>query len=288
MNLKEIVIPIIDWGWYLILCLFAGYFIIKSDVIQKYLNKNTDTYGTEIELKELPDFTFCDWSGKILDFEYDVDYNLELIVRNYKSGTEVVNFTKYSRFKGKCMVISPKHQLNFTDINNHSMRLRFNTSIPLKRMPQLTTYVISKNNPRLFGRHFDGKPMQETINPQEEAFFGISEERTEYLPENCRAQSILEYLANNFIENDVNCSAKCFPRDYQFGKVFDEKMIGYPFCENSKTTRCIVDWLRNISRKAKVYCKKTSYTGATNVRQFKENENWCSQVCSKIYIIILK
>ena len=77
MNLKEKV-AIIDWILYIILCTLACYFIIKSDVIQKYLNKNTDTYETEIQLEEftLPEFSFCDLSGKILSLEYDVGYEL--------------------------------------------------------------------------------------------------------------------------------------------------------------------------------------------------------------------
>ena len=108
MNLKEI-ITIIDWILYIILCILACYFIVQSDVVQKYLNKNTDTYETEIKSKEftLPDFTFCDYSRRILDLEYDVEY--ELNDRILGAITRVENFTKYPLYDGRCFIITPQH-----------------------------------------------------------------------------------------------------------------------------------------------------------------------------------
>ena len=80
MKLKELA-RIIDWILYLLLCIIAIYFIIKSDVIQKYLNKNTDSYETTIESDKYvaPDFTFCDHSRRIMKLENQMDLKLSII-----------------------------------------------------------------------------------------------------------------------------------------------------------------------------------------------------------------
>ena len=129
MNLIETA-AVIDWVFYIILCTLACYFIVESDVIQKYLNKNTDTYETEIDLKEFtsPEFTFCDWSRKILDLEYNVGY--DVYYHALGTTTKVENFTKF--YDGFCFIITPQLEMNLTNSNSidHNIQINFNTSIP--------------------------------------------------------------------------------------------------------------------------------------------------------------
>ena len=279
MNLNEKA-AIIDWVSYIILCILACYFIVESDVIQKHLNKNTDTYETEIQSKEFtsPEFTFCDWSRKILGLEYDVGYYLN--DQTLGTFTKVETFTKYPLFEGYCFIITPQHEKDFT----HTIHIRFNASIPLNQMPQIAVYVNSKNNPLLLGTYHDGRPMEQTINHQEFAYFNVNEERTKHLPGNCRVEPILDYVASEFIEKDLNCSAKCLFKDYHLGKAFEDKLKDYPVCKDYKTTQCIHEWARNVIRNAKSYCNKISYTGPMNSFHIQENDSWCSKVATYAFV----
>ena len=281
MNLKEKV-TIIDWVLYIILCIVACCFIVVSDVIQKYLNENTDTYETEIQLKEFtpPAFMFCDYSGEILGLEYDIIY--ELTNENLGTITKVENFTKYSLFEGQCFIITPpQHEMDFTHTILHNIQIRFNASTPLNYMPQFIVYVNSKNNPELYRKFYDGNPMIHTMNHQENAFFAINEVRTEYLPENCRTEPILEFLASEFVKQDGNCSTKChIITHYPIDKAFDDKLKDWPVCKDDKAIQCMIEWGRNIIRNAKHYCHKISYTGRMHSFHIQENDSWCSQVTS--------
>ena len=292
MTLKEIT-AIIDWVSYIILCILACYFIIKSDVIQKYLNKNTDTYETEIQLKEFtsPDFTFCDWSRKIMSLDYNIGY--ELKHRTLSKITKIENFTKYSLFDGHCFIITFKQRLNMSHSHSigHNIKIRFNASTPLNKMPQLVVFVHSKTNPQLFGKFYDGSSMAQTINHQESAYFTINEEKTEYLPGNCRTEAILEYLASEFIKQDINCSAKCFPNKFfHLGKAFEDKLKKYPVCEDGESSQCIDEWGRNLLGNVKSYCNKISYTGVIDTFPIQENDSWCSQVTenhkTRIFLLV--
>ena len=126
--------------------------------------------------------------------------------------------------------------------------------------------------------------MEQSINHQGGAFFAINEERTKYLQGNCRTEPILEYLASEFIEKDVNCSAKCIIKGQHLGKVFDDKLKNYPVCKDYKTIQCIYKWRRNVLGNAKSYCDKISYTGTMNSANIQENDSWCSEVTRYIRI----
>ena len=95
MKLAKIV-KFIDLLIYFFLFVIAIYTIIESDVIKDYFNKNSDTYQTEIQAKEVitPDFTFCDWAYQILDLkdQFEVDYILQDTIT--REEFEVKNFTK--------------------------------------------------------------------------------------------------------------------------------------------------------------------------------------------------
>ena len=59
MKLKELII-FFDWVLYILLCIVAICFIIEQDVIKKFIEKNTDTYETEIEEEEFFVPRVCD------------------------------------------------------------------------------------------------------------------------------------------------------------------------------------------------------------------------------------
>ena len=106
MKLINKAVEFVDWFLYIILWMISIYFIVESDVIPKYLNKSTDTYETEIEAKEIsiPDFTFCDWSERILGLsnQYDIIYYLKDLGKGTIMKVDIlVNQTLH---QGKCFV----------------------------------------------------------------------------------------------------------------------------------------------------------------------------------------
>ena len=124
-------VKIIDWIIYLVLWVSAIYSIIQSNVIQNYLNKDSDTYKTEIAAREviLPDFSFCDWSRSILDLQdYKTYYRLydPIQQKNFK----IDNFTKQHFHFGECFRLSLPPDMRITFDMDHQIRFDFNSTIP--------------------------------------------------------------------------------------------------------------------------------------------------------------
>ena len=188
-------------------------------------------------------------------------------------------------FDGWCFIITLQHEIDLTHTIDHNIHIRFNASISLKQMPQFEVQVNSKNNPNVLGKYHDGSPMVQTINHQYNAIFAINEERNECLLVNCRTEPILEYLASELIEKDVNCSELCIPNTLHWSKTFDNKFKDYPVCMDPKTIQCINEWARNVVRNAKSYCSKVSYTGAMLSKYIQENDSWCSEVATYAYLL---
>ena len=280
MKLVNKAVEFVDWFLYIILWMISIYFIVESDVIPKYLNKSTDTYETEIEAKEIsiPDFTFCDWSERILGLsnEYDIIYYLKDLGKGTIRKVDIlVNQTLH---QGQCFVITPPIGLNLSDSIDHFIALRFNASIRLEELPQIKGYVNTQNNPQLFGNTHDGDGMSKSINAQTRADFRLKEERTEYLPGNCRTQPILKYLVDEFIKTEINCSIKCWPKNKRLGGDFEESLKQFPYCEDEDTSLCVVQWARLVVRNAKTFCNKVSYIGDVNVDEIGKEDMWCFQV----------
>ena len=273
----------IDWFLYIILSIVAVYFIIASDVIQKYLKKQTDTYQNEIVARDfsVPEFRFCDVPNSTLGLvnQYEVEY----WVNDLALGTErkrVDYFTKYILHNGECFVLIPPAGLNLTYNFKHDIVLRFNTSIPFEDLPQITGSITSRNNPWLYGIHHDGSVMLNTINAGEWAYFRINEERMKYLPDNCRSQPILDFLVTEFGSAKINCSEKCFPKSLHLGDYFEEKMKMYPICDDQDSNQCVEKWVKKLLKNSKSYCNKISYAG--EVITFKI-ESGCSKVLKGNY-----
>ena len=281
------VIEIIDWVLYIILCIVAIYFIMESSVIQQYVNKNTDTYETIINDDELllPEFTICDWRNSFLGMEFD--YDIQYFIKDFTKGTEKKNdkFQRQSLYGKQCFVIVvPLSDMILSDHVQYLVKIRFNSSLKIEDLPQISGIVSSKNNPEILGIFYDGNYMQTTIRPQERAIFKGMEERSEYLPETCRIQPIFQYLATEFIENNINCSLKCLPEYLNSSVVLDKRLTKFPICENAILDECIMDWTANTLKYAKTFCNMVSYVGKVDKMKIDQNEAWCSQVLNKFLI----
>ena len=275
----------VDWLVYISLCAVSIYFIIESNVIQKYMNKNTDTYQTEIETQEvtIPDFVFCEiGSSKYFNIENNPKYDITYIAIDKSNGKnmKINDFSKYYLFfyYGYCFVVTPPSDIFSYNLEHH-ISFRFNSSIKGDDLPQIKGSVLSKNNQYMFGIHHDGSVMSETIGAQNLLIFRINEERTKYLPDSCRTQPILKYLANELINGDVNCTSKCWSKDIQYGKDFDESLKVFPNCEDEETRKCVYECkFRALAKNANTFCNKISYVGEINTRKIREDESWCSKV----------
>ena len=279
MTLNQLVI-FVDWMIYLFLWAMSIYFIIQSDVIQKYLNKNSDTYQTELAATEvmIPDFVFCEIGEKYFRLEKP-NYNIKYTLFDRSNGNrmEISDYTKYSLYYGDCLVIKPTSNI-FTYNLEHHISFSFDSSIKVDDLPQIKGILTSNNNPYLFGIHHDGNVMSETISAQDKLIFRVKEERTKHLSENCRKQPIMEYLADKIVKADGNCSSKCLPKDINYGKDFDETLKKYPDCVDEETRKCANDRFRNLLKNAATYCNKISYVGEINMRKINKGELWCSEV----------
>ena len=279
MNLITTVI-FVDWMVYMLLLALSIYFIIESDVIQKYLNKNSDTYQTELAATEvmIPDFVFCDVGKKYFRLEnpnYDITYTM-LDKSNGKS-MEVNDYAKYSLYYGDCFVITPTSK-SFSYNHEHKISFTFNSSVKGDNLPQIKAMLTSRNNPYLFGIHHDGNIMSETISAQDLLILRVKEERTKHLSENCRKQPIMKYLSNKLVDGNGNCSSKCWPKNMKYGKDFDESLKKLPVCKDEETRKCINDRFRDLVKNADTYCNKLSYVGEINTRKIGKHKSWCSEV----------
>ena len=279
MNLNKIVI-FVDWIVYIVLLGISIYFIIGSDVIQKYLNKNIDTYQTEIDTKEamIPDFVFCEIDRTYFRMEepkYDITYTLS--DRSNGNIVKINDYIKYLIKDRRCFVIhSPPGIFEYN--LEHQISFRFNSSIKVDDLPQIKSILTSGNNPYLFGVHHDGNAMSETISTQNSLIFRVKEERTKHLSENCRKQPIMKYLSNKLVNGNGNCSSKCWPKDMKYGKDFDESLHELPDCEDEETRKCINDRFIDLVKNADTYCNKVSYVGEIDARNIGKDEFWCSKV----------
>lgn len=273
-------IYIVNWILYAILIVVAVFVIIESGVIQKFLKKNTDTYETEIETNVFlpPEFTICDWSYRILGLnnQYYIDYSItnDLFLEAWK---KVNNFERQVLYDGACFLITPPSNLNLTYNLQHIITVNFNSSLNIGNLPRISASVSSKNNPELFGIRYDGNFMFSTICAQEIAIFKMKEERTEYLPYNCRPHMILEYLANTFLETKINCSLKCWPKESHLNKEFDKRLNIFSNCKSKETSKCVLDWFRTTLKNAKTFCNMVSYIGDVDTLEIGDNDSWCSQ-----------
>ena len=139
-------VKIIDWIIYLVLWVIAIYCIIQSNVIQNYFNKDSDTYKTEIETTGtiLPDFSFCDWSKRILDLQdsFEIDYKLYDPVQH--KDITIDNFTIQHFHYGECFRLSLPPDMKITFDMDHVIRFEFNSTI--MDIHQISAMVSAKNN----------------------------------------------------------------------------------------------------------------------------------------------
>ena len=269
MKLIELVI-FFDWVLYIVLCIVAICFIIEQDVIKKFIEKNTDTYETEIEEDVFlsPEFKICDYTYRILKLEnqYDIQY---ANVLDQNAGR---NVTKYALnnggnpFSGQCFIISPPAGIDLSYHSDHYFWIKFNSSLSIDDLPQIYGYATAKNNPNMFKINHDGYPAGTNLNAGEFVNLRIKEERIISLPENCRRQPILEYMKDQVSEKEVNCSSKCWPKDWQLGKSFETSLKLYPRCSDEETNQCMTLWIWSSLKSAKKFCKRVSYTGRVGAR----------------------
>ena len=214
MKLQEIIVAI-DWMVYIFFLASAVYCIVVSNVIQNYANKTTDTYKSEIDAKnvQMPEFLFCDYSYRIrqLNGSFEVEYYLkEEVGSGWKKITDI-----RMRNNMNCFIVNLPPHMNLSYKTEHSIRIKFNAS--LLEIPELTGFISKKNSQFMTSFH-DGDPIISTLSPGQKVLLNIEEERTEYLPENCQKQPIVEYFLSQFAKASLTCPIKCLPT-MDFGRV---------------------------------------------------------------------
>ena len=264
MKLIELVI-FFDWVLYIVLCIVAICFIIEQDVIKKFIEKNTDTYETEIEEDVFlsPEFKICDYTYRILKLEnqYDIKYANVFDQRAAKNVTTYSLNNGGNPYSGQCFIISPPPGTDLSYDSEHYFWIKFKSTLSIDELPQIYWSASAKNNPTMFKINHDGYPVGTNMNAGELVNLRIKEERIISLPENCRRQPILEYLMDQVSEKKVNCSSKCWPKDWQLGKSFEMSLKLYPRCRDDETNKCMTEWIRSMLKSAKKFCKRVSYTG---------------------------
>ena len=115
------------------------------------------------------------------------------------------------------------------------------------------------------------------LNPKQEAKITIQEERTKYLPSNCREKPLLDYILSEFNSSTMNCSVKCLPK-WDLPEYQDISNM-YPACDKTtKLGRCGQKWFTNTLRNMKNLCQAVSYSGRYEVSSIPDGEDWCSNV----------
>ena len=289
MNLKQCVI-FFDWVLYILLCIVTIFFIIEQDVIQKFIAKHTDTYETEVEEKEFssPEFYFCDWTLKILKMEkqYFIQYANVLDPHAFENVTTYPLNNGGNPYSEQCFIVYPPTGTDLSYQSEHYFLMKFNSTLSIDELPLINWYASVKNNPKIFKIRHDGDGFGKSINAGEYVSMRLKEERKISLPENCRSQPILEYMKNQVSENEVNCSSKCWPKDWYLGKSVETSLKLYPRCIDTETNQCMTEWIRGLLKNAKQICKRVSYTGRVSSRFQLEKVDLLSKVLTKHSLLV--
>ena len=287
--LKKLV-AFFDWVVYILLCIVAIGCIIEQDVIQKFIQKNTDHYETEIDAKEFssPEFYFCDWTLKILKMEkqHFIQYANVLDPHAFENVTSYPVNNGGNPYAGNCFIVSPPPGIDLSYYSWHYFLMKFNSTLSTDELPPIMSYVSAKNNPLMFKIRHDGNIFGTSINAGEAVDLHIKEERTISLPENCRSQPILEYMKNQISETEVNCTSKCWPKDWYLGESFETSLKLYPRCRDTETNQCMTEQIRSLLKNAKKLCKTVSYTGRVASRLRIEKLDWLSKVLTILSFLV--
>ena len=279
----QAVISAIDWLVYIFFLASAVYCIIVSNVIQNYANKTTDTYKSEIvaESVQMPEFLFCDYSYRIrqLNGSFEVEYYLK---EEVGFGWKKIEDIKM-RNNMNCFTVDLPPHMNMSYKTEHSIRIKFNTS--LLEIPKLTGFI-SKKNSELMSSFHDGDPMISTLSPGQRVLLDIEEERTEYLPENCREQPIIEYFLTKFTNTTFTCPINCLPK-LDFGEEFQKKISTFSICPDETSLNCLEKWMGGLMKITKPYCKSVSYFGEEIISSIPKKQEWCSKVCLHMVKVFL-
>ena len=268
----------IDWIFYIVSLGLAIYSIFSSGVIQNYWNKTTDSFKSEVEAGdvEIPEFYFCDPSKRIRKRThptFEIDYT---VVNDESYQKRTIKGIKTKSMLNRCVIVNFPPELKFSYKLIHHVLIKFNSTID--KDLTLTGYISKKDNLPFLNIHsHDGNPVTIQLNPKQEAKITIQEERTKYLPSNCRERPLLEYLLSEFNNTDMPCPVKCLPKWDLPGYHDLSKM--YPACnKNVKLNGCVGQWVATTLRNMKNLCQAVSYSGRYEVSSIPDDEDWCSNV----------
>ena len=283
MKLQEKIVAI-DWLVYIFFLASAVYCIIVSNVIQNYANKTTDTYKSEIvaESVQMPEFLFCDYSYRMrqLNGSFEVQYYLK---EEVGFGWKKIEDIKM-RNNMNCFTVDLPPHMKLSYKTEHSIRIKFNASF--SEIPELTGFISKKNSGFMSSFH-DGEPMISTLSPGQRVLLDMEEERTEYLPVNCREQLIIEYFLTQFANASQACPIKCLP-EVDFGGEFKEMVAMYPICpDESSSLNCLEKWMGGLMKNTKPFCKSVSYSGEEIISSIPKKQEWCSKVCLHLVKVFL-
>ena len=211
---------------------------------------------------------------------FEIDYtvfNDESFLRKKVKGV------KTKSMLNKCVVVNYPSELKLSYKLVHHILIKFNSTI--EKDLTLTGYISKKDNlPFLDIHSHDGYPMTIPLNPKQEAKITIQEERTKYLPSNCREKPLLDYILSEFNSSTMNCSVKCLPK-WDLPEYQDISNM-YPACDKTtKLGKCGQKWFTNTLRNMKNLCQAVSYSGRYEVSSIPDNEDWCSDVYKLIFLI---
>ena len=120
--------------------------------------------------------------------------------------------------------------------------------------------------------------MISTLSPGQKVALNIEEKQTEYLPENCREQPMIEYLLSQFANASLTCTtSKCLPK-VDFGQEFEDIVAIYPICPDKASLNCVAEWVDSLVKNVKPFCKSVSYSGRKIISLIPQKEQWCSKV----------
>ena len=278
MKLQGVIVAL-DWFAYIVFLASAVYCIIVSNVIQNYANKTTDIYKSEIDAEniQMPEFLLCDYSNRIRQLigSFEMEYYLKEKVGFGWKKIEDIRI----RNNEKCFFVNLPSHMKLSYKTEHSVQIMFNTS--LSKIPELTAFI-SKKNSKFIKSFYDGNPMISKLSPGQKVLLNIEEEQTEYLPENCREQPMIEYLLSQFANASLTCPSKCLPK-VDFGQEFEDIVAIYPICPDELSLNCVVEWLGSLVKNVKPFCKSVSYSGGKIISSIPQKLEWCSKVCQHIW-----
>ena len=271
-------IKAIDWIVYIISLALAIYYIIASGVIQNYANKTTDSFKSEVEADhaDVPEFYFCDASKRILSLKH-ADFEIDYKVTDNGVILNQIEGIKTRSMLGQCVIVYFPTELKFSYNLVHKILIKFNSTI--EKDLRLTGYISKKDNLPILDVHsHDGHPMTIPLDPKQKAAITIQEERSKYLPSNCREKPLLEFLLSQFNNSGMNCSVKCLPR-WDLPPEYLNVMKMYPTCGKSlKLNHCAAKWFSITVKNMKNLCHSVSYSGRYDVSSIPDYQDWCSKV----------